>query len=296
MTGATFGLCMVCFQSTFGVCCVTCRNLLQCIGPDPSTDLLLHDNKTPAKAYAYSVSSSSSTNSEFGSEKVKAMDIDSDTDVDSELDSETDVEADADKGADITIIAQDPYRNGASLITSGIQSQSPFRSPSARNHVTFGPLRLDRATTVFSSSSRSYRDRGEHLDADADAELNTESDLNGTAAGTLRFPGCDEPAFPADVALNSVRILVKGHEPYSHEHRANTPCESGKTTRLTRGELAATLAEDVQRFLVREAQSGNPLHHGGKEAALDRLFLLGVDHDVSTGILQPVIGISTISD
>ncbi len=36
MTGATFGLCMVCFQSTFGVCCVTCRNLLQCIGPDPS--------------------------------------------------------------------------------------------------------------------------------------------------------------------------------------------------------------------------------------------------------------------
>lgn len=49
------------------------------------------------------MSSSSSTDSDFGSEKVKAMDIDSDTDVDSEVDSETDVEADADLGADITV-------------------------------------------------------------------------------------------------------------------------------------------------------------------------------------------------
>lgn len=76
----------------------------------------------------------------------------------------------------------------------------------------------------------------------------------------------------------------------------------------TRGELAASVARDVDRFLVRsrvivspsggssrlrkerERQAGNPVRCDGRELTSSNVVLLGVQQ-VSRGSLQPELGI-----
>ncbi|KAI0730899.1 hypothetical protein C8Q76DRAFT_690873 [Earliella scabrosa] len=310
----TFGLCNVCFQSTFGACCQTCENLLRCLGPDPTTETSAADDDACS---IYSASSSSSSNHEPTGMDIDQYEYDYDYEYEDEDDYEDDYEDVEDEVLveeelkDVTvrtlpachntaqtphilttvtplpqsrtsrqILAQDPYSNGATPV-SGTPSLPP--SPP----ISFGRLPLERALSL------------RVLSPDAPA-------LRTQRAG---FPGDDEPAFPADVALSqkmSVRILrprapplmaialsggmkqVKGHQPYV---RQTNVLRGGKTRRPTRGQLAAIVAREVQRFADREAQNGHPLQLDDKEVYPERLLLLGVEH-VSRSSLQPVLGIS----
>ncbi|KAI0741333.1 hypothetical protein C8Q80DRAFT_1193788 [Daedaleopsis nitida] len=246
----TFGLCEVCFQSTFGMCCVTCSNLLRCIsGPEPRTNE--EKPSTSREDDASSIASSSSSDSYTPME----VDFDYEDEYEDDYDEEYDEEyEDLEEDTDIMILAQDRYSNGV----------TPETAPPPP--ISFGPmLSVQRALTASAA------------------------DMDGGTQGVI-FPGHDEPAFPSEVKLSqkmSVRILVKGHQPYEHQ----TNILHGKAKRPTRGQLAMILGREVQRFTDRELQHRRTLRYDDRDIDPTRLLLLGVHH-VSKSSLQPILGVS----
>ena len=101
---------------------------------------------------------------------------------------------------------------------------------------------------------------------------------------------------------------MAGHAAY----RRQVNVLRAKGRQPTRGELAGSVARDVNRFLVRprvtvpasrcswptkekERHAGNPVRYNGRELTASNIVLLGVQQ-VSQGSLQPELGmVSTTS-
>ncbi|KAM5537426.1 hypothetical protein V8D89_008945 [Ganoderma adspersum] len=100
----------------------------------------------------------------------------------------------------------------------------------------------------------------------------------------------EKPAFHSGGIEVSQKMSVRIHIPEHAAYHRQVNVLRSKGRVPTRGELAANIAKDVNRFLERERQAGNPVRYNGRELTASNVLLLGVQQ-VSQGSLQPELGI-----